>query len=174
MQGIYVITCTVTGEQYIGQSRDIDRRWEAHRADLSAGRHTNERLTHAWETYGAEAFTLDVIVLVADADKLDQTEAASILRLQPALNVRPAAPRVALHDTAATIIPARYRIASGYNAETKKREYYVMRRDDREPNCWREIAGPYVQRGGAIQRLDRIIARGELHIMEGDENAAPG
>ena len=77
----------------------------------------------------------------------------------------------------ATIIPARYRIASGYNAETARREYYVMRRDDREPSCWREIAGPYVQRGGAIQRLDRIIARGELHVVADaatDEEAAPG
>ncbi len=71
-----------------------------------------------------------------------------------------------------TVIPARYRIASGYHAETGKREYYVMCQDADDMSCWREVAGPYVQRGGAIQRLDRIIARGELHIVEDNKNTA--
>lgn len=61
----------------------------------------------------------------------------------------------------AAVIPDRYMIGSGIHPETGRRAYYVLRQDEDAPDCWRRIAGPYVQRGGAIQRLDRILARGE-------------
>lgn len=56
-------------------------------------------------------------------------------------------------------IPAGYRIAIESNKETGKRAYFVMKQDALEVKCWREVAGPYTTRGGAVQRLDRMIAR---------------
>lgn len=67
------------------------------------------------------------------------------------------------------IPPAGYRIATGERAPGEL-GYYILRRDDHDTSCWREVAGPYVQRGGAIQRLDRIIARGEPDMA----NTPPG
>lgn len=60
------------------------------------------------------------------------------------------------------IPPARYRIATGQRPGAPgELAYFILRREELAPDCWREVAGPYVRRGGAIQRLDRIIARGE-------------
>src|SRR6188508_1235746 len=46
--GIYLITCTQNGRQYVGSSKDIAYRWRKHREKLSSGRHWNRYLQRAW------------------------------------------------------------------------------------------------------------------------------
>jgi putative transcriptional regulator len=66
--GIYTITNTITGKQYIGRSVGINGRWAAHRALLDRGEHVNKVLQADWQHYGAGAFTFDVLEVIATAD----------------------------------------------------------------------------------------------------------
>ena len=61
--GIYSITCTVNGKQYVGQSIDIDRRKNQHRRNEE-----NPRLRADIEKYGWDAFNFDVESVTAAAE----------------------------------------------------------------------------------------------------------
>lgn len=42
--GIYLISMGLLGPYYVGQARNIERRWASHRLHLSLGRHSNAAL----------------------------------------------------------------------------------------------------------------------------------
>src|SRR5579862_7656940 len=88
MQGIYAITCTATGEQYIGKALHIFRRWSQHEHLMKSGRHHSQRLAEAWATYGPTAFTWSVLELVEDTNALLRVEREYLRRLRPAFNTR--------------------------------------------------------------------------------------
>lgn len=67
VSGVYAITNTVTGEQYVGSARDIRTRWATHHRLLRRGRHISN-LQRAWNTYGAPQFRLDVLESVTRLD----------------------------------------------------------------------------------------------------------
>lgn len=60
--GIYTLTNTVSGTVYVGQARNIRKRWEVHRCTLEKGGHRNGYLQRAWNKYGPEAFRFEVIL----------------------------------------------------------------------------------------------------------------
>lgn len=68
MIGIYKITNQITGEAYIGQSRDIENRFYEHRM------HKNTVVGKAIHNYGKENFTFEVLQECTE-DKLDELEA---------------------------------------------------------------------------------------------------
>lgn len=55
MIGIYKITNTINGKCYIGQSRDIESRWKAHKVRKGT------YLYNAFQKYGVENFTFEVL-----------------------------------------------------------------------------------------------------------------
>lgn len=59
--GIYKITNKQTARFYIGSSADIEQRWESHKRDLRDGTHINRKLQNAWNFYGEENFSFDLI-----------------------------------------------------------------------------------------------------------------
>jgi group I intron endonuclease len=59
--GIYKITCKTTGQVYIGSSKELTQRFKNHILALEQGKHSNEDLQEAWNKYGEEAFTYQVI-----------------------------------------------------------------------------------------------------------------
>lgn len=59
--GIYLITCLVTGRIYVGSSVDVWARIQSHKSLLARGTHRNPFLQNAWNKYGPEAFTFEVI-----------------------------------------------------------------------------------------------------------------
>lgn len=59
--GIYAITNQVNSKVYIGKSISIGRRWNEHTSDLNSNRHGNEYLQNAWNKYGAENFTFELV-----------------------------------------------------------------------------------------------------------------
>lgn len=65
---VYAISNTVTGEAYIGQTRDtLAWRWMAHRSRLRAGKHHNRAWQFAYDRDGEAAFVL--LVLEQNAQK---------------------------------------------------------------------------------------------------------
>lgn len=58
MIGIYLITNTYNGKQYVGQSKDIIRRWDEHKR---AYKYNNTYLYKAMRKYGIDCFKFEVI-----------------------------------------------------------------------------------------------------------------
>lgn len=75
--GIYKILNTTTGEVYIGQSKNITRRWHEHIKKLRSGMHHNYRLQEAYEKFGITCFTFEILKLCEVSD-LDFEELAYI------------------------------------------------------------------------------------------------
>jgi group I intron endonuclease len=66
--GIYKITNIVNGKFYIGSSKNIDFRWNDHKQWLRGNYHNNPKLQHAWNKYGEDKFTFEIIE-ETDADQ---------------------------------------------------------------------------------------------------------
>lgn len=78
MIGIYKIENATNGKVYIGQSRNIQRRWYTHRSDLRCGRHENQYLQKAYNA-DPSAFRYSVVV-ECPSELLNDLEAYYIAR----------------------------------------------------------------------------------------------
>jgi group I intron endonuclease len=97
---IYVVTNTITGKRYVGQTRlNIQRRWKAHVNAAATGRSGSTALSRAIVKYGVRAFDVRVAVELAvgaaQAD-LDSAERRLIAEL-------------------GTMVPAGYNLRAGGN-----------------------------------------------------------
>lgn len=66
--GIYVITNKANGKYYVGQSQNVQRRMQAHRACLRIGKHHNIHLQSAWNKYGEPMFLFEIVEICAIDD----------------------------------------------------------------------------------------------------------
>lgn len=73
MSGIYRITNNINGKVYIGQTYNFKRRFRVHKKKLNNGEHYNEHLQRAWDKYGEENFSFDIIE-ECEIDKLNERE----------------------------------------------------------------------------------------------------
>jgi group I intron endonuclease len=93
MQGIYEIRQLTTGFCYVGSAVNIKRRWAQHRSAIKRGTHTARRLMHAFQKYGSDAFTFEVLEECDISDESIRIERENywIQRLKPVFNVAPVA-----------------------------------------------------------------------------------
>lgn len=70
--GVYCIHNTVNGKKYIGKSVNLRTRMRNHFCELSAGRHINKHLQHAWDKYGADAFDAYILELCDESSLSDR------------------------------------------------------------------------------------------------------
>lgn len=85
--GVYAIVNTVTGDRYIGSTKDFDARGKAHRAALRSGRCViNELVELALEEHGETAFVVEMIEEIAPDDGLLQAAEARWIAHFRALN----------------------------------------------------------------------------------------
>lgn len=59
--GIYKIKNTKNGRVYIGQSKDVQCRFNSHKSELRNNKHYNQHLQYAWKKYGEQAFEFSLI-----------------------------------------------------------------------------------------------------------------
>src|SRR5260221_4490817 len=59
--GIYKITCTANKRIYIGSAINLQSRKRQHFSDLHLNKHSNPILQNAWNKYGEQTFTFDVL-----------------------------------------------------------------------------------------------------------------
>jgi group I intron endonuclease len=62
--GIYKITCTANKRIYIGSAANLRQRKNLHAHELRQNKHGNRHLQRAWNKYGEQAFTFEVLELV--------------------------------------------------------------------------------------------------------------
>lgn len=77
--GIYSITWTKENLVYVGQSSNIEKRFNEHQRKLNLGAHSNYRLQEAYSTYGIPQYS---ILEVCNIDQLDNLEVAWTLKLK--------------------------------------------------------------------------------------------
>ena len=85
--GIYKITNTITGDFYIGSSKNVKRRWAAHKWSSTWNECPNNPMYQDMQKYGIEKFEFQVIEEVEE-DKLKEAEQQFIEKLQPTYNNR--------------------------------------------------------------------------------------
>ncbi|HIK57298.1 MAG TPA: GIY-YIG nuclease family protein [Synechococcales cyanobacterium M55_K2018_004] len=92
ISGIYKITCTATGDCYVGKAVNINIRWAKHRRDLRQGRHHNKRLQWLWDQYNESYFRFEILEKCPPS-VLAKREAAWIKVLGSTNKLRPQASR---------------------------------------------------------------------------------
>ena len=83
--GIYKITNTITGDFYIGSSKDVKHRWRAHKCPSTWNRYPNYPLYKDFQKYGLESFVFEILEEV-EIESLKETEQQFIETLKPIYN----------------------------------------------------------------------------------------
>ena len=83
--GIYKITNTITGDFYIGSSKDVKKRWESHKWPSKWNKCPNNPMYLDMKKYGVDKFEFQVIEEVEE-DSLKEAEQKFIEILKPTYN----------------------------------------------------------------------------------------
>ncbi len=87
-QGIYKITNVVNNKCYVGSTINADRRWNGHKRALKKQIHCNRYLQRAWDKYGEQSFTFEIIENVLDKSRLIEREQYYLNTLKPEYCIR--------------------------------------------------------------------------------------
>ena len=87
ISGVYKITNTITGDFYIGSSKDVKQRWANHKCKSTWNKCPNNPMYLDMQKYGVDKFEFQVIEEVEEG-KLKETEQKFIELLKPAYNNR--------------------------------------------------------------------------------------
>ena len=87
--GIYRITNTITGDFYIGSSKNVKKRWTDHKKPSMRKKYPNNPMYLDMQKYGIEKFEFQVIAEV-EIDSLKEMEQQFIEALKPTYNDRKA------------------------------------------------------------------------------------
>ena len=82
ISGVYKITNTITGDFYIGSSKNVKRRWESHKCPSRWNQCPNKQLYKDMRKYGVDKFELQILAEV-EVDKLKEEEQQFIETLKP-------------------------------------------------------------------------------------------
>ena len=85
ISAVYKITNTVTGDFYIGSSKNIKHRWAEHKCLSTWNKHPNKQLYQDMQKYGVEKFDFQVLE-EAESEKLKEKEQQFIEILHPTYN----------------------------------------------------------------------------------------
>ena len=83
--GVYKITNTVTGDFYIGSSKNIKQRWAAHKCKSRWKKHPNNPMYLDMQKYGVDKFVFEILEEV-ESEQLKETEQKFIETLKPTYN----------------------------------------------------------------------------------------
>ena len=83
--GVYKITNTVTGDFYVGSSKNVKQRWSCHKYQSTWKEHPNSPMYLDMKKYGIDKFVFQVLEEV-EPDRLKETEQKFIEKLRPTYN----------------------------------------------------------------------------------------
>ena len=82
---VYKITNTITGDFYIGSSKNVKRRWASHKWPSSWNKWPNNPLYLDMQKFGIDKFEFEILEEV-EIEKLKETEQKFIEKLKPVYN----------------------------------------------------------------------------------------
>ena len=85
ISGVYKITNTITGDFYIGSSKNVKIRWESHKWPSTWKKYPNKQLYQDMQKYGIDKFVFEVLEVV-EPEELKDAEQKFIENLQPTYN----------------------------------------------------------------------------------------
>ena len=85
ISGIYKITNTVTGDLYIGSSKNVRRRWTAHKSPSRWKQYKNNPMYLDMQKYGTNKFVFEILEVV-EPEELKDAEQKFIETLKPTYN----------------------------------------------------------------------------------------
>ena len=85
ISGIYKITNTVTGDFYIGSSKNVKKRWASHKWPSVWNKCPNNQLYQDMRKYGTDKFDFQILEVV-EPEELKVTEQKFIETLKPTYN----------------------------------------------------------------------------------------
>ena len=87
ISAVYKITNTITGDFYIGSSKDVKSRWACHKCQSTWEKCPNNPMYQDMQNYGVDKFEFQILAEV-EADKLKEAEQRFIETLKPTYNNR--------------------------------------------------------------------------------------
>ena len=85
ISAVYKITNTITGDFYIGSSKDVKQRWTAHKCQSKWKECANNPMYLDMQKYGVDSFVFEILEEV-EAGKLKEMEQQFIETLKPTYN----------------------------------------------------------------------------------------
>ena len=85
ISAVYKITNTVTGDFYIGSSKDIKRRWSSHKWPSIWNKHPNNQMYIDMQKYGTDKFEFQILEEVKP-EHLKEKEQQFIEKMHPTYN----------------------------------------------------------------------------------------
>ena len=85
ISGIYKITNTITGDFYIGSSKNVKQRWAHHKCQSKWNKCPNNPLYKDMQKYGVDKFAFEILAEV-EIEKLKEIEQQFIETLKPTYN----------------------------------------------------------------------------------------
>ena len=85
ISAVYKITNTITGDFYIGSSKNVKRRWAEHKCKSSWKRFPNNPMYLDMKNYGTDKFEFEIIAEV-EIEQLKEVEQKFIETLNPTYN----------------------------------------------------------------------------------------
>ena len=85
ISGIYKIINTITGDFYIGSSKNVKKRWVEHKCQSTWKRFSNSPMYHDMQKYSVDKFDFQILAEVEIAH-LKETEQQFIEMLKPTYN----------------------------------------------------------------------------------------
>lgn len=85
ISGVYKITNNITGDFYIGSSKNVNKRWISHKSKAVWNQCPNKTLYQDMRKYGIDKFRIEILVHV-EAEYLKQAEQEFIEMLKPVYN----------------------------------------------------------------------------------------
>jgi len=87
ISAVYKIVNTVTGDSYVGSSRNVKKIWEAHKCPSRWKQHLNSPMYQDMQKYGIDKFRFQILAPV-EPEYLKQVEQEFIEMLNPTYNDR--------------------------------------------------------------------------------------
>ena len=85
ISGIYKITNTITGDFYIGSSKNVKSRWIDHKKPSILKQHPNNPMYLDIKKYGTDKFVFEILAEVEEGS-LKETEQEFIEKMHPTYN----------------------------------------------------------------------------------------
>ena len=87
ISAVYKITNAITGDFYIGSSKDVKHRWTTHKCPSVWNKQPNNQLYKDMQKYGLNKFEFEIIAEIEE-EKLKEAEQKFIETLKPSYNNR--------------------------------------------------------------------------------------